>query len=429
MTIFGICRLTLPFSMAVLAFMYCFARFFALQGRLAHLDVHRNDWFSYRVSSSTVQNRSIRFGSIENKALLESVQLGLNRSLWSNCSWVQCPEAYGINRFDPSKRRVALFITGQLSRLELRSKMINVVRQNKDTNELYAIFLLKQGQSKSSNYRYRARGPHHTNTWSNLTAMKEHVRSTFPEASTLHARCKYTGTNLTRQEFYFVLTDASGEIFLRVVFGLTHKEPVGDFLLNPRFIPLQKHAHKENNHQDMFRNIRSAMILLEDVEFQLKIYMDYIFRLREDAFVLRPFQLTKFTSSSMVLTPRCWTVGGFTDVSFVAGRKVASKLLRGLAEDYYFKEQVHYHNPETFLGRLAARYKAQMETVSVCDWPVIPVIFLKSKGMLHMKLRGKSRRWAMLTCNSFMPNCLWNAAKEIVNGTIKPYSKNFTTWN
>lgn len=428
MVCLSLCRLSVPFGFVFMLCIYALAAYFPMQSKLIHQRVSAGSFLGFRQGSLRFQDSQLLIRTIRKPSLLYPPKI--NKTLWENCSWVECPGAYGIDHQNKSTRRVALFITGQLTRLELRSKLLNMVQQNVDNNELYAVFFLRHGQSKSSNYKNRSPGPFDTTEWNNLTAMATHISDSFPNASTIHVNRTYTRRVLTRQEFFFVLTDGAGKIFLRVAFGLTRDEPMGSLLLNPSFKPRPKQAHKQLNHQDMFRNIRSAMIFLERIEYNIKTYMDFLFRLREDTFVLRPYRIQHFSSKSLFVSPRCWTAGGFTDVSFLVGRKVASRILRGLAEDYYFRLTSHYVNPEHYLKKLAIHYKSEVVTVNACEWPMIPVIFIKGfKGELMMKLRGNSRRSVLNACNTRgIEQCFWHEALEVVRGKAKPYLDEFTTW-
>lgn len=374
-------------------------------------------------------------GSRNMASPLQQVRPVANTTRWRDCSWARCPRAYGISASNHSQTRYLLFITGQLPRLELKSKFANVVAQNYKEKELYAVFLLKQGQSRSTVYHKRCPGPHDTDAWQNETSMTEYFRRTFPNASGVHLEKTYAQKRLIRQVFYFVILDSSQDIMIRVAFGISHNEPNGDYILNPRFSnPQNLTKSTQLNHQDAFRNIRSAMMLVEQLEDHLGMKMDYIFKLREDAFVLRPFILYDYKSKSVFVTPKCWEWGGYTDVSFIVGRLVASRVLRGLAEDYYFRMDEHYGNPEVFVKHLALHYKSQIIRVSVCDWPVLPIIYVKGADKnLSMQLRTRSMRvlyWKCIPRKAKNPDCFWLNSTEIRSDARKPYvADQFTNWS
>lgn len=344
-----------------------------------------------------------------------------------NCSWVDCPSQYGVNL--GAKPKLAIAISGQLTRLELRSKLINLVSVNKHKFELYAIVLLTHGQMAATNYFGRCPGPHDTKKW--LQGMVLYIRETFPGASSIQTTRRYTKGKLTRQVFWFVLLDELQRPYLRVAFALTKDEPMGTVLLNKEFVPPSHRVINEPAQHDMFRNIRKTMILLEQVELRLGVFFDYVFRVREDAFFLRPFRLPDNIRPSEFYTPACWTAGGYGDVSFVMGREVASGIMRGLAEDYYLRIDKHYKNPEGFVKQLAKVYEANITKVNVCEWPVTPVIFFRGKGdKMMMKLRGQTRRSAMSSCDIWKVkgHCIWRNVSQIVNGAYIPYLPEFTTW-
>ena len=357
----------------------------------------------------------------------------------NGCSWQLCPERFGLNRQDKDVKRVALLVSGQLSRLELRSKLKNLILENYLHSELYAVFLLQHGEKRASNYHERADGPHDTEEWSDMEALHDHVASMFTslgwQTSPLHQEVSYSGgwyhgDKLTRQVFYFALLE-KGRVVLRVAFGLTHDEPNGALLLNSQFAPTRGEQQKQQNQQSMFRNMRKTMMLLEDIEIRIGTFMDYIFRIREDVFILRPFKFPNELSKSVFVTPNCWTAGGFSDWSYIVGRDVASKLMRGFAEDYYLRIESHYKNPEHFVKYLALFHKAHVVKRSVCEWPMLPVIFFMRDGVMNMRLRTESRLSAIGECSIKAGNdtCFWRNSKEIVKGVRKPYSPDeFVTW-
>ena len=358
----------------------------------------------------------------------------------TGCAWHICPEKFGMNhRKGGGRKRVAIVVSGQLSRLELRSKMINLVRENYQRYELYAVFLLQQGKNSSSNYHERSPGPYQSEEWEDMEVLREHVGHIFSgfgwKVSPIHHELSYSGKwyngdKLTRQVFYFVLKDQD-EVLLRVAFGLTKGEPIGALLLNPDFVPNKDETTKQLNQQDMFRNMRKTMMLLEDIELRMGFFVHLVFRLREDVFVLRPFRFPRPLTRVSFVSPNCWTAGGLSDWSFIVGRQLASKVIRGLAEDYYLRIHAHYTNPEHFVRYLARFHRAKIIKLSVCEWPMLPVIFYRNRTDLYMRLRTESRLSAVGGCSlkPYKGSCFWKESPELTKGTRKPYlNDKFTTW-
>ena len=371
--------------------------------------------------------------SLQVKPALAFVQ---SRRIYQGCpwgDWTRCPEAYGVDPTDRSVKRLAILVSGQLSRLELRSKLHNVVDANKGEFELYAVLLLSRGATKSSNYYNRVDGPIKMEEWTSAEAMRGYLSELFGNITDVYRSRAFHDSALTRQVFYFSVLDSEGRHKLRVAFGLTQDEPQGQFLLNPNFSVPVRETTKQTNQQDMFRNMRKTMILLEDIEVRMRCMMDLVLRIREDAFVLRPWQLKHdpLWSDRVFVTPNCWKAGGFSDSSFLMGRGIASKVMRGLAEEYYLGLAAHYRNPERYIRELVVRNHGQVVWRHVCEWPVLPIIFRMKHFRLHMDLRYQSNMDATRACGAaeYNSSCVFKDVKSVRDRKKWPYySKRFITW-
>ena len=347
--------------------------------------------------------------------------------------WTRCPMRFGIDRKDEAVKRLAILVSGQLSRLEISSKLEYLVKSNVEKFELYAVFLLSIGEPKASNYHNRVDGPIKFDDWQDFDRVAADISKYFGRVSKVHRSRVFRDKVVSRQVFYFSVVDTEDRPIVHVAFGLTRDESSRKVLLNPSLSAPTREVSKQENQQDMFRNMRSTMMLLEDIEVRMRLMMDFVLRIREDSFVLRPLLLEydPTWSDFLFMTPKCWTSGGFSDSIFLMGRAIASKILRGLVEEYYLSLDEHYINPERYVKKLVKRNRGQIIQRHVCEWPVLPVLFQLKGSRLYLHLRYQSYMDAMNACGaaSYNGSCVFREAASLsVRKDIQYEEKRFTTW-
>lgn len=312
----------------------------------------------------------------------------------NGCTWAECYE-----NTNNDKKKLVFLISGQITRLELQSKITNLFDVNKDEFEIILLFLLKQGTSLATNIKTRADSPISTTEWCNTSAIEEWIRNTLfvdDDVGDIVLRQERNNqlkpTLVTRKNFYTVVRDkTTNDIKYKVNVAITHGEFDGEVLENHRWVnPLGK---REVNFfsfaQDSFRNMRKNMIMLEDIELKMKTPVDIVFRLREDTLVHLPYYINKDKiNTNTFVTPNCWGSGGYNDVNYIMGRGIASKVMRGMAEDYYFRINKHYGNPETHLREIVRYLTSDIIVEHFCDWPMMPVVWkLKDDGTYKLEAR------------------------------------------
>lgn len=313
-----------------------------------------------------------------------------DKKIEQSCTWVEC--------YEPStKPKLAIVITGQITRLEIRSKIQNVFNANADDYDITLVFLLKQDKPVSTTVKKRADSPYSTTEWCDTDALKMWIKDKLFVNETLGEivmrqeamNRQQMGDVITRKGFYTTVRNDDGSLKYRVALTVSRGEINGEILENKGW----KHRMpRERNFfaiaQESFRTMRRNMMILEDIEYKTKTFSDIVFRLREDTLVHLPYKLKGLDiGPNTIVTPNCWGSGGINDVNYIVGRGIASKVIRGMAEDYYFRITKHYGNPETHLEEIIASLGAKTITQDFCEWPMVPVVWKKNDKGYYLEGR------------------------------------------
>lgn len=238
---------------------------------------------------------------------------------------------------------LAVCITGQVSRMEWKSKLENVVKPNVATWPRMGIFMVLS----NTNVNY-------------VNPYKHPIVS--PE-------CPPSGCLST------VRSDVPPGIVVRETI-FKERDYITDMEWAKRmdkFDPVTN-LKRQNMHLSQWSKLRVCMQLVEDVELKEHFTYEVVVKLREDSMALMPFHIPREWSDKGIVTLNCNMWGGLMDGFYVLGRKWASKVMEGLSVDWYFEHDIPNKNPETWLLRIVNKHKIPKLFVDRCVMPFVPVI-------------------------------------------------------
>ncbi|GBG25898.1 Hypothetical Protein FCC1311_021172 [Hondaea fermentalgiana] len=294
------------------------------------------------------------------------------------------------------KEKLLFLVTGQMSRLELESKILNVMEPQMARYDIEVLLFVKVFVKMESMQLPRWPSPYEITSW-DANYLHNWVLRCVPgaEASSIDLEEKSEMRKGRRHVYRKILTfnaKARGSNTLvpwRIV--LIHQENDGLVVYQPTF-KADGYNQWAGAQQDTFRNFRKAMIYIEELELARDSFFDVIFRLRDDTFAFSPFLMPPEFDRDSFGTPQCVLASyplGYSDHNFILGRNIAAKVLRGMVESYYFRITENYPFVEAHLKELVT-YIAPKHIFRIpdCYWPFFPVIYADlGNGQFRMEFR------------------------------------------
>lgn len=266
--------------------------------------------------------------------------------------------------------RIAFCITGQLARLEILSKLKNVILPNVNLGHTTHLFLLLDDQvdnvkqtfwkfdySKSLYGRYTAHKLqsfmdkklmtfHHHNkvkTWVRLEPPSREYFETFYNESVPVTEKKFSGHDGSKNNY-------------------------------------ESAESRFQNNMRWMAGLRECAKWVQEKELELGLFYDVVVRLRDDSFAMGSwiFDSRIYLNNLVSLDLGSWR--GINDHNFAIDRKWIDDFLRGLSEDYYLNHTKieFWRNPEQHLLQVAEKYRINTKTVNFCDLPLVPL-----RGLLN----------------------------------------------
>lgn len=266
--------------------------------------------------------------------------------------------------------RIAFCITGQLARLEILSKLKNVILPNVNLGHTTHLFLLLDDQvdnvkqtfwkfdySKSLYGRYTAHKLqsfidkklmtfHHHNkvkTWVRLEPPSREYFETFYNESVPVTEKKFSGHDGSKNNY-------------------------------------ESAESRFQNNMRWMAGLRECAKWVQEKELELGLFYDVVVRLRDDSFAMGSwtFDSRIYLNNLVSLDLGSWR--GINDHNFAIDRKWIDDFLRGLSEDYYLNHTKieFWRNPEQHLLQVAEKYRINTKTINFCNLPLVPL-----RGLLN----------------------------------------------
>ena len=260
--------------------------------------------------------------------------------------------------------RIAFCVTGQLARLELNSKIKNVILANAEAGHVAHMFLYLDNEVTNVRQTY----------W------KFNYSSSLYGHYTEQNLKSFIDKNIDHEYENKVKTWVRLEPPPRYHFEVFWNEsvPVTEKKFTGHDGSKENYESAENRFQNNMRwmaGLRECAKWVQEIELQQGIFYDIIVRLRDDSFALGPWTFNSETYLNSLISLDLGNSRGINDHNFAIDRKWSDDFFRGLSEDYYFNHTKieKWLNPEQHLLQVAERYGIQTKSVNICDMPLIPL--------------------------------------------------------
>jgi len=219
--------------------------------------------------------------------------------------------------------RIAICLTGQLIRLELGSKLDNLIRPNLDKGLGIDLYVLLDNELE------KAKG------------VKDEMRELL-SLNTVYKYYRFRQKDLEREIEEYVL-------YRSVIKSEASQPPFRVFVrleppMKSNFANLEHQKndmHQKNRfqaHMMWFNGLRNCMMWLNSKEIIEDFHYDFVMRLRDDTYVLKPFKIDTARYKDHVVSTLFGGWGYINDHNIFADRKYADLMFRDFVEDYYFSE-------------------------------------------------------------------------------------------
>ena len=333
-------------------------------------------------------------------------------------------------------RSCAVCVVGQLSRLELESKVRHLVKPNLRAGHTIALLLvLSQGTAQYVNSRTRR-----SKKQMEQIALVDGPFSLADERQLEASVWSQLGSSYSKA---FTSTPRSSvpRFSVRISFEVNHRYPV-DLAWAQRLDKakrgIESNLRRQQLHLLQWSHLRTCMFLV-DAEEEGKERFGLVLKLREDTVALQPWLIPSGWAQHGLTSLRCLTHGGIMDGTFAVGRRWAWAIMEGLAADWYIyhyavKNKSIPKNPETWLKRVAQMRHVPMQTRPLCELPFVSVRFVsKAKSAentemdivvkrLHYEYAKNEdhgcyrRKWTEHNGNGDWSTC---ASSEFIRATLK----------
>lgn len=254
-------------------------------------------------------------------------------------------------------------ITGQLGRLEVQSKIQNLLSANSAEMHVFLVLDDDDGMARFGN-------PHVSRIASsnracqvpsgaNLTQLKETVRSQLQPwlRGELFMPSKTIGFNLSSWPDWHVLASIPN-IDASQAKANEYSQDERQYILTTQLA--------------QFSMLRSCAKLIAQHELASDFRYSSVMRLRDDHLVLSPLQVP--AKLQAVLTKRCASWLGYHDKVFLAPRRDMDVVFRAFTEDFFLEPSIshrHVYNSETWFKRVFTHHGLLVEQVGPEVLPVV----------------------------------------------------------
>lgn len=252
--------------------------------------------------------------------------------------------------------KIAVIMTGQLARLELCTKIDNVILHNARAGRKVDLFIL-------------------------LDKNVDEIKQTSYKID--YSRMPYS--KYDRHELVSYITrkviDQHMEKMVKIYVRL--EDPSMDTFILDRFPPVNDHGRAKNqvytssekrfhNIMRTFNGIRDCSKWIQEVEYDQKYFYDLVVRMRDDTLALDTWTIDH-TYMNIATFAKSGSADGLNDHNYVIDRKYI-EVYRSFSEDYYFNKtlnQVFWGNPEHRILQIIASYRIPVRTLEFCNFPLI----------------------------------------------------------
>lgn len=256
-----------------------------------------------------------------------------------------------------SSKMIAVMVTGQLSRLELVTKLDNIVLHNAKAGHKIDLFVLLDsnvGEIKQTSYQvdyttmpYIKYNEHQLISYINQKIIDHHMEKMV--------------------KVYVILEAPSMDIF-----AVDELPPINDHGSVRKGQVRTPPKERFDNVMRTFNGIRDCTKWIQEKEYIQKLFYDLIVRLRDDTLALGNMTLDH-RYMNIATFAKSGSADGFNDHNYVMDRKYI-EIYRSFSEDYYLNKTLNrmfWGNPEHHLLQAIASYRIPARTIGFCNFPLI----------------------------------------------------------
>jgi hypothetical protein len=260
--------------------------------------------------------------------------------------------------------RIAFCVTGQLARLELHSKIKNVILANAEAGHVAHMFLYLDNEVNNVRQTYW-KFNYSSSLYGHYSEqnLKSYIDKSIDQK---HENNVKTWVRLEPPpRFHF-------EVFWNESVPVTEKKFTGHDGSKENY---ESAENRFQNNMRWMAGLRECAKWVQEMELQQGVFYDLIVRLRDDSFALGPWTFNSETYIDSLVSLDLGNSRGINDHNFAIDRKWSDDFYRGLSEDYYFNHTKieKWLNPEQHLLQVAERYGIQTKSVNICDMPLVPL--------------------------------------------------------
>lgn len=287
------------------------------------------------------------------------------------------------NRASDSQQnlRVAVCLTGQLLRLEVLSKIRNLIAYNSVYfgHKIDVFVMLDNNITEAKQTFWRQ--DYSNSIYKNMTTrmlqkyFEKHVKLSISNLKAESSSLKQKNRSLSPVAIRVVLepptqmnyTIRDGKVPVGDKTG-----PIGEEGLHTvgKFEPA---AERFQNNMRWLGGLRGCMKWVQRTENDQKWFYDIVIRLRDDSYVLGPWPIRAEKYKGGFVTAALAPNFGVNDHNFGIDRKWADTVFRGVTEDYYFNETLDIYswpNTERRIYKILSTKNIPIRTADVCEQPV-----------------------------------------------------------
>ena len=298
--------------------------------------------------------------------------------------------AKSVKQSASDKLKIAFCITGQLARLEIFSKLKNVILPNIQLGHTTHLFLLLDDQVdnvKQTFWKFdysKSLFGHHT-----ADGLKSFIEKRVLKFNHHDKHKVQTWVRLEPppREYF--------ELFYNESVPVTDKKFSGHDGSKNNY---ESAASRFQNNMRWMSGLRECAKWVQEKEYENNIFYDIIVRLRDDSFALGPWTFNSRINFNSLTSLDLGSWRGINDHNFAIDRKFIDDFFRGLVEDYYLnhtKIEI-WNNPEQHLLQVAEKYHISVKTQIFCDLPLVPLRGLVNKT--HWRVHPLYVRYLRDTC-------------------------------
>ena len=267
--------------------------------------------------------------------------------------------------------RIAFCITGQLARLEILSKLKNVILPNVNLGHTTHLFLLLDDQVDNVKQTF----------WKFDYSKSLYGRYTAQKLKSFIDKKVVTFNHHHNKVKTWVRLEPPSREYFETFYN--ESVPVTDKKISRHDGSKNNYESAESRFQNNMRwmaGLRECAKWVQEKELELGLFYDVVVRLRDDSFAMGSwtFDSRIYLNNLVSLDLGSWR--GINDHNFAIDRKWIDDFLRGLSEDYYLNHTKieYWSNPEQHLLQVAEKFRINTKTVNFCDLPLVPL-----RGLLN----------------------------------------------